>query len=118
MGYASYLVYRDGNGFDGAARWPLTVYGASLALNFVWTPIFFGAHNLGLVRARATYLYEYALQATVTACALSAVCGECVRQFRDINVTAGWLMVPTTLWCTFASFLTYNLYTMNRKSNK
>ncbi len=53
MGYASYLIYRDGLG-DSRNR-ALALYGSQLLLNWIWTPIFFGWHKLGLVSKQIIY---------------------------------------------------------------
>lgn len=50
--YASYLIWNDLGGCSSKAIVPLGLYGAQLALNWAWPPLFFGARNLKMV----TYL--------------------------------------------------------------
>jgi benzodiazapine receptor len=77
MGYASYLVYRDGGGlFSGAAKLPLALYASQLALNWAWTPLFFGKHDV-----RSSFYEICALWLNIAACGLS---------FYAVNRTAGF----------------------------
>jgi len=93
MGYASYLVYRDGGGFSGEGRTALALYGTQLFLNWAWTPIFFGAHKLKLALAEVICT-DLAAAATM-------------YTFFPINTYAGLLMVPYQIWLTLATALNY-----------
>ena len=46
IGIASYLIYRDGGGFDGPARQPLILYAVQLILAWIWPFIFFQSRSL------------------------------------------------------------------------
>ena len=99
MGYASYLVWKNGGGFGGAARFPLMLYTGQFALNMAWTPIFFGMHEL-----KWSSVEIVALTAAATATGIS---------FYNIDKIAGYLFIPYVAWLTFASYLNISIYRMN-----
>ncbi|XP_037708233.1 translocator protein [Drosophila subpulchrella] len=105
MGYGSYLVWRDGGGFSGeAAKLPLIAYGTQLALNWAWTPIFFGQHNIK--------------GALIDIVALTATAGACGVLFYRVNKTAGLLFVPYLAWLGFATALNYAIWKLNPEEKK
>lgn len=98
MGYSSYLVWEECGGFKEAAL-PLSIYGINLVMNWAWTPIFFGMHNIKLA------LYEIILLWGSTAAMGIA--------FYRVNPIAGLLIIPYFAWGTLATALNYVIYRDN-----
>ena len=94
MAVAAWLVWRSHTPNRRAA---LTLYGAQLALNLAWTPVFFGLYPVWGSAALWLAL------GIIGALAL-AVAGT-VLMFGPIRRTAGLLMLPYLTWVVFASSL-------------
>jgi len=99
MGAASWLVWRDGNGFSGPARLPLTMYATNLVLNGLWTPLFFGLKRIDLALIDITLLV--------------GVIGGCIATFYPVNQTASYLLIPYLLWTSFATLLNFKIWLDN-----
>ena len=97
MAVAAWLVWKRG-GF-AAQRRPLTLFLVQLALNAVWTPLFFGLHRPGLAFAEIVMLW-LAIAATLAA-------------FRPVSRPAAWLFVPYLAWVSFAAVLNFTLWRLN-----
>ena len=80
-------------------RTALILFFVQLALNFAWSPIFFGAQMIDV--ALFTILVMLIL-ATATA-----------NMFRRIRSVAGWLMLPYLLWLCVATALNYDTGKLN-----
>lgn len=97
MGIAAWLVWRIG-GFR-AARTALMLFLAQLAVNALWSWLFFG-WRLGAVAFADIAL----LWALVVATLVS---------FWRIRRLAGALLVPYLLWISFAAALNYSVWQLN-----
>jgi tryptophan-rich sensory protein len=81
------------------AGWPMRLWGAQLGLNFLWTPIFFGAHQIGLALVVILLLLASILTFIVTAWRLDHL--------------AAWLSGPYAAWVAFASVLNGAIWLLN-----
>lgn len=99
LGYASYLVYKNGGGLDyNDTRLALGLYGANIALALATVPLV-KKRNL-----RCLFINTALLHLTATASAIA---------FYKIDNHAGLWLVPYALWTGFYAFLTYSIYNEN-----
>lgn len=77
----------------------LALWAAQIALNTLWTPVFFGAHRLGAAMAILALLWLVVAALTVLA-------------FR-LDRLAGTLLLPYLAWLTLAGTLNFRLWQDN-----
>lgn len=97
MAIAAWLVWRD-HGFLRAGG-ALTLFVAQLAVNALWTWLFFVWHQGALAFAEILLLWAL-IAATVIA-------------FWRLHVPAATLLLPYLAWVSFASALTYATWQLN-----
>ncbi|WP_158826412.1 TspO/MBR family protein [Mucilaginibacter lacusdianchii] len=95
---AAYLVWqrRDYSNLYTRAR---TTYVLQLVLNFMWSMVFFGVHQI--------------LGALVVIGLLWLSILLCIYYFGKFSRVAAWLFVPYLLWVSFASLLNLYIYLLN-----
>ena len=92
--------------FNGSSQNALILYGAQLAVNWAWSPIFFGAKNLGGGFATISVLWGL-VAATVTG-----------YEFFMIKPWAGYAFLPYLAWVSLATTLNGRTWKLNPKSIK
>ena len=83
----------DGSGL-GMALW-----GLQIALNTLWTPVFFGLRRFG--------------GAIIVVLALWVAVAGTMVTFWELDALAGWLFVPYLVWCTVAAALNIAMWRRN-----
>ena len=74
-------------------------YGLQLVLNFAWTPVFFGLHQITIGLGVILALNVAAVVATV--------------RMGRVRRSAAWLMVPYLVWIAFAAVLNFRIFQLN-----
>jgi len=97
MGIAAWMAWRPG-GFRGA-RTGLVLYLVQLAVNALWSWLFFAWHRGGLAM-----LDILVLLALVAATAVA---------FSRVRPAAGALLLPYLAWITFAAALNFAIWRLN-----
>lgn len=98
MGIAAYFVLREGFGKE-KVREALGVFAAQLALNVLWSLVFFGLRSpfYGLGAIAGLWL---AIAVTIFL-------------FWKISKVGAALLVPYIIWVSFAAYLNYSVYALN-----
>jgi tryptophan-rich sensory protein len=79
--------------------WPMRLWWAQLALNFLWSPVFFAAHRIGLALAIVLLM-------------LGTIFAFIAASWRRDRVAA-WLFAPYAAWVAFASVLNGSIWMLN-----
>lgn len=98
MAVAAWRVWRIGGAAD--ARHTFRLFGAQLALNALWSILFFGLQRPGA--------------ALIDVIALWLVLIRLLVRFRSADAIAGWLWTPYVLWVSYAVLLNAAVWELNR----
>lgn len=98
MGIAAFLIWKKGLE-RGDVKIALGIFLVQLALNALWSIIFFGLHSPGGAFIEIIFLW-LAIAAAIIA-------------FSKISKAAAWLLAPYILWVSFAAYLNYAIYSLN-----
>ncbi|WP_343528404.1 TspO/MBR family protein [Sphingomonas sp.] len=77
----------------------ITLFVLQFALNLAWTPLFFGAHEVGLSLIMIVAILALSIATTFA--------------FAPIRRGAAWLMLPYLLWLSFAGVLNWRIDQLN-----
>jgi tryptophan-rich sensory protein len=98
MGIALFLIWEKGIKKE-QAKTAVWVFGAQLALNSVWSLLFFGLHSPFYAFVEIIFLW-IAIAATIF-------------MFYKIEKRAAYLLLPYICWVTIAAFLNFTVWLLN-----
>lgn len=92
IGISLYLIWTNKKG-------SLKLFLFHLLLNAIWSPIFFGARNLGL--------------ALIVIVIMDLTLIMIIKSFYKVNKVAGLILIPYLMWISFATVLNFSFWQLN-----
>ncbi len=99
MGISLWLIWKS-NAPEQQKKIAMWLFAFQLFLNFWWSMIFFKFHMLGFAFAEIIMLWVMILFTIIS--------------FSKISKLAAWLLVPYIAWVSFATYLTYTIWMLNK----
>jgi len=100
MGVGAAIIWEQREEDPAAASNGISVYALSLGFNFLWSILFFNCRWL-----LASFLWLLGLLALIWLT---------IYYYRQISKPAAWLQLPYALWVTFAGYLNFGIWFLNR----
>ena len=100
MGVSAAIIWEQREEDSAAASNGLSAYALSLGFNFLWSILFFNCRWL-----LVSFLWLLGLLALI---------GLTIYYYRQISKPAAWLQIPYALWVTFAGYLNFAIWVLNR----
>ena len=98
MGVSLFLVWQKA--VSGApVKAAMIIFFIQLALNILWSVLFFGLHNPLLAFVEIIFLWLAILASII--------------YFYKISLSAAWLLLPYILWVSFAAVLNFFIWRLN-----
>ena len=100
MGISSARIYVKGKEENTDVSDSLRVYGWQLAVNFVWSLLFFNMQAFLLSFIWLVFLW--------------VLIYDMIKKFSSVDLPAAKLQIPYLLWVTFAGYLNFMIWLLNR----
>lgn len=100
MGISSAMVYNTETSPLPQRKSSLYTYALSLFFNFFWSIIFFGGR---------AYLFAF-----IWLVILWLLIFKTIQKYLKINPLAGYLQIPYLIWVTFAGYLNFAIWILNK----
>ena len=97
MGISSARIWKSDNTNKSVA---LKTYALQLAVNFLWSIIFFGLHQYFFAFLWLLFLIILVI--------------KMIKDFEKIDPKAAKLQIPYLLWCCFAAILNFSVWWLNQ----